>query len=714
MLAFKPIKKPITSSAIVALKILLFIFLFSVKLSAQNKEDTSTVSSLIAKARKTYRENPQAALSDLNTAIKMAEKLKFKKGLIVSRTTKGSLLRQIGEYDSAIVLYNTTIKLCDTIKDWYYLSTLYNNLGNVYLKKGNRAFALNNFQKSLEISAGKVDPIENAPTQNNIGLIYTELKQYKKSLEYFNLALETFKKAGDNDGAAGAYSNIGGVHYYQQDQTKALGYFKLALNAYVAAGDSAGVSTACTNIADVCNELKHYDEAEILLKRAFNQFERTEDAQGMVYALLGMASASTGKGKYAKAEEYIQASIELSEKTNSVLNKQTSYLQLAKTQYSAGNYKDGFKNLEYAMILQDTIHQQDAARQIAEINAKYEDSEKSKKIALLQKEKQITLLNQEELDRKHKVTLYSLIAAVIGVLLIASLMYSRFKTKQRANILLEEKNKNIEQQKALIENKNAELGEKNKEITDGIHYAKRIQMALLTSEKYIAKHLANFFVLYKPKDIVSGDFYWALKTDTHFYFTVADCTGHGVPGAFMSMIGINLLNDIINERKISNPALILDIMREEVIRNLNSEDSEVESKDGMDMVLCKLDLQTRELEFAAANNSLYIYHAEEKELKEYKGDKMPVGKYTDKFDSFTRQKIQLKENDQLYAFTDGYPDQFGGPKGKKYKYKQLEENIHSILHLPMNEQKQHLNISFENWKGQLEQVDDVCVIGVRL
>lgn len=714
MILIKQIKHPFFFIKESAAYVLVILSLVTTNIKSQVKEDTSTVSSLVAKARKTYRDNPQAAMSDLNSAIKIAEKIKFKKGLIISKTTKGSLLRHLGEYDSAIVLYNKTIKICDTIKDWYYLSTLFNNLGNVYLKKGNRAFALNNFQKSLEASLGKVDPIENAPTQNNIGLIYTDLKQYKKSLEYFNLALETFKRAGDNDGAAGAYSNIGGVYYYQNDQNKALGYFKLALNAYVLAGDSVGVSTACTNIADVCTELKHFDEAETYLKRAYYQFENSQDAQGMVYALLGMASAATGKGNYAKAEEYINKSIKISEKTNSVLNKQTSYLQLSKTQYSAGKYKDAFSNLELSMALQDTIHQQDAARQIAEVNAKYEDAEKSKKIELLQKEKQITLLNQEELDRKHKVTLYSLIAAVFVGLLIASLMYSRFKTKQKANLLLEEKNRDIEQQKTLIENKNAELGEKNKEITDGIHYAKRIQMALLTSEKYIAKHLKEFFVLYKPKDIVSGDFYWALKTDSHFYFTVADCTGHGVPGAFMSMIGINLLNDIISERKISNPSLILDIMREEVIRNLNSEDSEVESKDGMDMVLCKLNIETRELEFAAANNSLYIYHAEEKELKEYKGDKMPVGKYTEKFDSFTRQKIQLKGNDMLYAFTDGYPDQFGGPKGKKYKYKQLEENINSILHLPMEEQKNTLNTSFENWKGALEQVDDVCVIGVRL
>lgn len=683
-------------------------------LNAQFAKDTTRVHELISHVRKIYNDDPKTALKEINDAANISLKNNFKRGIILSLNTKGRLLRHLGEYDSSLICYKKALTFCDTTKDWYNLSSIYNNMGNVYLKKGNSAMGLMYFQKSLDVSKGKVDEIENAPTENNIGLIYMEMLQYPRALKYFSNALETFKKAGDNIGAAGSYSNMGGIYYYQGEYNKAVGYFKLALNAYQQAGDSGGVSIACTNIADVSSELKNYDEAEFYLKRAYKLAEKTEDVQSMVYALLGMANAATGKANYERAEEYIKKSMELSEKTNSITNKHSSFLQLAQTLYKGGKYKEAYANLYTAYSLRDTIHKQDAAKQLAEINAKYEDAEKNKKIELLQKEKQITLLNQEELDRKHKVTLYSLIAAVVVGLLIASLMYSRFKTKQKANLLLEEKNKNIEQQKALIENKNAELGEKNKEITDGIHYAKRIQMALLTSEKYIAKHLANFFVLYKPKDIVSGDFYWALKTDTHFYFTVADCTGHGVPGAFMSMIGINLLNDIISERKVSNPSLVLDIMREEVIRNLNSEDSEVESKDGMDMVLCKLDLQTRELEFSAANNSLYIYHAEEKELKEYKGDKMPVGKYTEKFDSFTRQKIQLKENDLLYAFTDGYPDQFGGPKGKKYKYKQLEENIHSILHLPMNEQKQHLNSSFENWKGQLEQIDDVCIIGIRL
>lgn len=693
--------------------LILFCFCLS-NLYAQFAKDTTRVHELVSHVKKIYNDDPKTALKEINEAANISLKNNFKRGIILSLNTKGRLLRHLGEYDSSLICYKKALTFCDTTKDWYNLSSIYNNMGNVYLKKGNSAMGLMYFQKSLDVSKGKVDEIENAPTENNIGLIYMEMLQYPRALKYFSNALETFKKAGDNIGAAGSYSNMGGIYYYQGEYNKAVGYFKLALNAYQQAGDSGGVSIACTNIADVSSELKNYDEAEFYLKRAYKLAEKTEDVQSMVYALLGMANAATGKANYERAEEYIKKSMELSEKTNSITNKHSSFLQLAQTLYKGGKYKEAYANLYTAYSLRDTIHKQDAAKQLAEINAKYEDAEKNKKIELLQKEKQITLLNQEELDRKHKVTLYSLIAAVVVGLLIASLMYSRFKTKQKANLLLEEKNKNIEQQKALIENKNAELGEKNKEITDGIHYAKRIQMALLTSEKYIAKHLANFFVLYKPKDIVSGDFYWALKTDTHFYFTVADCTGHGVPGAFMSMIGINLLNDIISERKVSNPSLVLDIMREEVIRNLNSEDSEVESKDGMDMVLCKLDLQTRELEFSAANNSLYIYHAEEKELKEYKGDKMPVGKYTEKFDSFTRQKIQLKENDLLYAFTDGYPDQFGGPKGKKYKYKQLEENIHSILHLPMNEQKQHLNSSFENWKGQLEQIDDVCIMCVKV
>ncbi len=223
--------------------------------------------------------------------------------------------------------------------------------------------------------------------------------------------------------------------------------------------------------------------------------------------------------------------------------------------------------------------------------------------------------------------------------------------------------------------------------------------------------MPEHFVLFKPKDVVSGDFYWATPTPEGFIFITADCTGHGVPGAFMSLLNISKLSQVINENKIIRPDLILNNIRTEIIKAVNAEGSE-ESKDGMDAVLCKLDIKNMKLQYAAANNPFYIIR--NNELLTCKADKMPVGKGHDDSISFTFNEIELKKGDAIYTFTDGYADQFGGEKGKKFKYKQLEDLLMSIHTLPMTEQSVILNQKFVDWKGNLDQVDDVLIIGIKL
>jgi serine phosphatase RsbU (regulator of sigma subunit) len=228
----------------------------------------------------------------------------------------------------------------------------------------------------------------------------------------------------------------------------------------------------------------------------------------------------------------------------------------------------------------------------------------------------------------------------------------------------------------------------------------------------------NFFILYKPKDIVSGDFYYALShkhtgsTSEIFYLCTADCTGHGVPGALMSMLAIASLNESVIIKNISGPEKILDSVRSSLINSLNPEGMEEESKDGMDCILCAFDFENNKLEYAAANNSFYVIR--DKNLIQSKTDKMPVGKSPKEDQGFTLHTMDLQKGDVIYTLTDGYADQFGGEKGKKFKYKQLEEKLMSICDKPMEEQKAILDSTIENWKGNMEQVDDILLIGIRI
>ena len=273
---------------------------------------------------------------------------------------------------------------------------------------------------------------------------------------------------------------------------------------------------------------------------------------------------------------------------------------------------------------------------------------------------------------------------------------------------------------ALEESKH-ELQEKNNEIVDSINYAKRLQDALIPPVDVFKKILPNSFVLFKPKDIVSGDFYWIAELSTSHQdeeneklvvYSVADCTGHGVPGAFMSLIGLKIFNQSVKQSNVNSPAEALGYLNQEVYNTVNKH-SETDNiiRDGMDVALCSINFKTLMLSFAGAKNPVYIVR--NKELHEIKGDKQPIGSF-ETLEPFTNQAYQLLKGDMIYIFSDGYADQFGGPKGKKLKYKPFKEMLMRNADKSLNDQENELNELFENWRGDLEQLDDVCVIGVRI
>ncbi|MDF2435804.1 MAG: Response regulator containing a CheY-like receiver domain and a domain protein [Bacteroidota bacterium] len=307
----------------------------------------------------------------------------------------------------------------------------------------------------------------------------------------------------------------------------------------------------------------------------------------------------------------------------------------------------------------------------------------------------------------------SVLAYVLYLLLFLVIIYAAVKIssvrlrnqKEKLEGMVKERTAEVVAQKHMLETAYIE-------IKDSMRYARRIQNALLASDKLLEENLKDYFIYYKPKDIVSGDFYWAHAKGDWFYMITADCTGHGVPGAFMSLLNISFLNEAINETSFVSPAEILGMVRSRIIEALRSDGSEEGGKDGMDCVLCAYNFNTRELLFAAANNSLLIYR--NKDLITYKPDKYPVGRHDREEEPFHLHSVKLQQNDIVYTYTDGYADQFGGADGKKFKLKQLKELLLSIAHLPMNEQKDVVSKTMRKWKKGIDQIDDILVVGVRI
>ncbi len=286
------------------------------------------------------------------------------------------------------------------------------------------------------------------------------------------------------------------------------------------------------------------------------------------------------------------------------------------------------------------------------------------------------------------------------VLLLVFLAIRMFKNENRKYAT------QIEEQKEAIE-------EKSKAITDSINYARRIQSALLAPVALMKKNLPQHFILYKPKDIVSGDFYFAAETPSgKFVLCVGDCTGHGVPGAFMSLLNISILRELITEQKIERPDLLLNKQREQIISSLNPDGAEEKGKDGMDCVVAQFDFATGKVQFACANNPVWIWR--ENMLHEFKADKQPIGIHEGDTKPFTLHQWDSKPGDIFYLFTDGYVDQFGGPRGKKFKHAQLKDKIAGLASMDVEQRGSSLEYAFTQWKGNLEQVDDVLIIGIQL
>jgi len=489
-------------------------------------------------------------------------------------------------------------------------------------------------------------------TKYALGVFHSDLKDYASSEKYFLDALAVDKEAQKPSVyfQARCNSGLGSVYIAMEKPDKALEHIRISRQGYQALRHEMGESRALNDLGVIERTKGNLEGAEKHLLEAFEIRNAAKFKQGMATTLIELGLLYVSMQRYQQANDFLARGLAIAEELDS---KPKIY---AAHQHLASLFK---------------------------------------------------LTNKPWLALEHLEKFYEIKSAVVGEQVSNRLkntqtQFATEKSEKEAEI---HRLRNVELKKAY-----EEIEMKNKDILDSINYARRIQQAILPTDEQISKAFPSCFILYQPKDVVSGDFFWSsTKGDKHFIAAV-DCTGHGVPGAFMSMIGSALLNEIVNEKNISAPAAILEALREGVIKALKQTGAEGENKDGMDISICVL--EGNKLSFAAANNPLWVIS--NGLLKETKGDKQPIGIYSGMPKPFTDHTLQMNKGDSVFLFTDGYADQFGGPRGKKFKYKKLQELLVSISDRSMEEQKNILHSTIESWRGELEQVDDILIVGIRI
>ncbi len=557
------------------------------------------------------------------------------------------------------------------------------------LSKQEEAFEL---YKELDKIADELnDPVITANLTFNMGSLFGSIKDTEKAISYFNKALKLYSKINNWEGVLNCYIKLGDQNYKKEFYDLAIEYYERGIlidskhnknNKHVEL--LLGIGNVYYDLSNFEKSLFYYREALLLTGQKNDKF--TLDLKNNI----GVSLLELQRFKEAKPYliEVYFSPCKAQDKVNYASNLAALYQQL-------GDYESAMNYMEVYTRMNDSLNSALYSKNLSETEAKYNNEKQ---------EEQNILLNER--IKNKSIQFYF---ALVGILLLSGLAFFIFrglKQKNKANLILEGKNKIIEEKSIIVE-------EQHKDITDSIKYAERIQKAILPPDKLWQTILPHSFIFYQPKDILSGDFYWIEETENHIFVAAADCTGHGVPGALMSIVNYNLLNKAVLEKGLTTAGDILDGVNAWLTESLHQSFQESTVRDGMDLSLCVINKKTKQLNFAGAFNSIYIIH--NNEIEELIPDKQPVGAFIeDNIKPFTNSFYNLTENDVVYMFTDGYADQFGGPKGKKFKYKNLKNLLLNMHQQPFCDQKNCAKETINDWKGYLEQVDDILLIGFKV
>jgi serine phosphatase RsbU (regulator of sigma subunit) len=705
------------------------------KLYDQARYDTTKVNITNKLSEKYYNINIDSSYYYANKALKLSFNINYKKGKADAYSNIGDALYYKGEYLNSIQNIQEAINLYEIEKYIKGLIDSYISLGQAWKELGNVQKSIDNYLLALKASEKNKDESSIGRTQISLGVLFLDQGKYKEALSYSMNALPHLKKAGIKAQIANAYARIGNVYGVKNseifDLDSTLHYYQLSLELFTEINLQRGIGVIYNNIAGIYSDQDEPNKAIEYYKKAFDIRNKLGDQNGMAIILNNLGCTYKKIKQYSIALKYLNLSLDISlkiSKTDMIID---NYSNISDCYACIGNYKKAFELKNLFIKFKDTLLNEKNSAVITEMQTKYETEKKEKEIEILNQNKVVNELKSKEQQNKlsfQKYIIYGSTCVIIIVLSLSFFLLRLFFQKQKANKLLKEQNVEITQQKEeiitqrdeieaqrdLVTQQKEHIEEIHEEVTSSIRYAQRIQEAVLPSPEQLRDILGNYFIIYKPCNIVSGDFYWATRIKQWIVFCVADCTGHGVPGGFMSMLGVSFLNEIVRKENVNNTAEILDHLREHMILQLKQKGFIEEQKDGLDIALCAINTDTLALQYSGAYNSCYIIRNDSHvELFEIKGDKMPIAIHQH-MESFALKEFQLIRNDFVYLFSDGFADQFGGPERKKFLASNLRNNLKIINHLELKEQKNTLEKIFTEWKREYNQVDDVTIIGLKI